>query len=110
VIQSVPKEPTEYTRRLSWIDKKTFLPLKEEYYDAQNELFRVFTANKIEEITVGEGKDKKIFPTVTSRTMKNLKTGHRTEVIYKAILYNLGLNDKDFSERNMRRPPRSWIR
>jgi hypothetical protein len=110
VIQSVPKEPTEYTKRLSWIDKKTFLPIKEEYYDAQNELFRVFTADKIEEITGAEGKDKKVFPTVTKRTMKNVKTGHRTEVIYKSVSYNLGLKDKDFSERQMRRPPRSWIR
>jgi hypothetical protein len=110
VIQSVPKEPTEYTKRLSWIDKKTFLPLKEEYYDAQNELFRVFTADKIEEITGAEGKDKKVFPTVTKRTMKNVKTGHRTEVTYKSVSYNLGLKDKDFSERHMRRPPRSWIR
>jgi hypothetical protein len=110
VIQSTPKEPTEYTKRLSWIDKKNFLPLKEEYYDAQNELFRVFTANKIEEITVGEGKDKKVFPTVTIRTMKNVKTGHRTEVTFKSVLYNLGLRDKDFTERHMRRPPRAWIR
>ncbi len=110
VIQSVPKEPTEYTKRLSWIDKKRYLPLKEEYYDAQNELFRVFTADKIEEIKAGDGEMKKSFPTVTKRTMKNVKTGHRTEVNYQSVSYNLGLRDKDFSERHMRRPPRSWIR
>ena len=84
VIESIPKEPTEYIKRLSWIDKKTFLPLKEEYYDAQNELFRVFTADKIEDI-MGAGEEKKALPTVTSRTMKNVKTGHRTEVNYKTV-------------------------
>ncbi len=110
VIESNPKEPTEYTKRLSWINKKTFLPLKEEYYDAQNELYRIFTADKIEDIKIGEGTDDNVFPTVTRRTMKNLKTGHRTEVVYKSVSYNLGLEDKDFSERHMRRPPRSWIR
>jgi outer membrane lipoprotein-sorting protein len=110
VIESIPKEPTEYTKRLSWIDKKTFLPLKEEYYDAQSELYRIFTADKIEDIKVGEGTGENLFPTVTRRTMKNLKTGHRTEVVYKSVSYNLGLKDKDFSERHMRRPPRSWIR
>ncbi len=110
VIESIPKEPTEYTKRLSWIDKKTFLPLKEEYYDAQDELFRVFTADKIEDIKSGKGTVENVFPTVTRRTMKNLKTGHRTEVVYKSVSYNLGLKDKDFSERYMRRPPRSWIR
>jgi outer membrane lipoprotein-sorting protein len=110
VIESIPKEPTEYIKRLSWIDKKTFLPLKEEYYDAQNELYRIFTADKMEDIKIGEGTEDNMFPTVTHRTMKNLKTGHRTEVVYKSISYNLGLKDKDFSERHMRRPPRSWIR
>lgn len=110
VIESIPKELSEYTKRLSWIDKKTFLPLKEEYYDVQNELFRVFTADKIEDIKVGEGIDENVFPTVTRRTMENLKTGHRTEVVYSSVSYNLGLKDKDFSERHMRRPPRSWIR
>ncbi|MCF6247679.1 MAG: outer membrane lipoprotein-sorting protein [Desulfobacula sp.] len=110
LIQSLPLEPTEYAKRLSWIDKITFLPLKEEYYDAQEELFRVFTSDVIEKIAAGEGEDKKIFPTVTKRIMKNVKTGHRTKVIYKSVIYNIGLKDTDFSERHMRRPPRSWIR
>jgi outer membrane lipoprotein-sorting protein len=110
VIQSVPKTAMDYTRRLSWIDKASFLPLKEEYFDAQKQLFKVFTADKIEDISVGEGEDKKTFPTVTKRTMKNTKTGHRTEVTFTSVSYNLGLQDRDFSERRMRRPARSWIR
>lgn len=110
VIESIPKESADYTKRLSWIDRKTFLPLKEEYYDAQNELFRVFTADKIEDIKDGKGSGESAFPTVIRRTMKNLKTGHLTEVFYQSVAYQLGLKDKDFSERHMRRPPRSWIR
>ena len=110
VIESVPKGAADYTKRLSWIDKETFLPLKEEYYDAQKELFRVFTADKIEKISVDEGEEKKVFPTVMKRTMKNVKSGHRTEVTYTSVSYNLGLADEDFSERHMRRPPRAWIR
>ncbi len=72
--------------------------------------FRVFTADKIEDVKLGAGEEEKAFPTVTRRTMKNVKTGHRTEVNYKTVSYNLKLKDKDFSERYMRRPPRSWIR
>lgn len=101
VIQSTPKEAVELTKRVSWIDKQSLLPLKETYYDAQDELFRVFTADRIEEIGG--------WPTVTQRTIKNVKTGHRTEVVFQAITYDLGLEDKDFSERRMRRPPRAWI-
>jgi len=101
VIQSIPKEAVEYTKRISWIDKQNLLPLKEAYYDAQDELYRVFTADKIEEIGG--------WPTVTQRSMKNVKTGHRTKVVFDTIVYDLGLVDKDFSERRMRRPPRAWI-
>ncbi len=110
VIESVPREAAAFTKRVSWIDKETFLPLKEEYYDAQNELQRVFTADSIEDIPVGEGDDRRLYPTIMKRTMRNLKTGHRTEVTVNSVAYDLGLKDADFSERRMRRPPRSWIR
>lgn len=110
VVQSTPKTSADYVRKISWIDRKTFLPRKEEYYDAQNELQRVFTADKIEDITVGEGEARKVFPTIVKRTMKNVKSGHRTEVTFTSVAYDLGLEDKDFSERTMQKPPGSWIR
>ena len=110
VVESVPKEPTDYVRRLSWIDKITFLPLKEEYYDVQKELTRVFTADRIESIAAAAGGEQKSFPTVTRRTMKNLKTGHRTEVTSTAVAYNIGLQDAVFTERYLRNPPEKWIK
>ena len=108
VIESIPREPGAFTRRISWIDMETFLPLREEYYDAQSELYRVFTADRVEDITVGEGEE--VYPTITKSTMENVKTGHRTEVTVTSVTYDLGLDDADFSERRMRRPPRAWIR
>ncbi len=101
VIESLPKEVAEYTKRVSWIDKDTFLPLKENYYDLQGDHYRVFTAEEIE--IVGG------WPTAVRRTMSNLKTEHHTEVVFESIAYDLGLTDGDFSERRMRRPPRAWI-
>ena len=109
VVQSTPRTAAEYTRRISWIEKKTFLPVREEYFDAQEQLFRVFTADQIEIITAGEGGNKTDWPTVTKRTMQNVKTGHRTEVVFYPVAYDLGLQDEDFSERRMRRPPREWL-
>lgn len=108
VVESKPKTAVEFARKLTWIDKKTSLPLKEEYYDAQNTLYRVFTADKIEEVAMGEGEAKKMLPTILKRTMKNLKTGTRTEVSFDTIAYGLGLKDEEFSERNLRKPPREW--
>lgn len=107
VIASVPNGPADYTRKVSWIDKANFLPLKEEYDDAQADLFRVFTADEVMPVPGAAGRT---FPTVTRRTMENVKTGHRTEVHFESIEYDLGLEDGDFSERRMRQPPSAWIR
>ena len=110
VVESVPKEPIDYVKRISWIDKTKFLPLKEEYYDVQKELARVFSADKIEDIAATESRERKSFPSVTKRTMKNLKAGHRTEVTYTSISYNVGLQDNIFTERYLRNPPERWIK
>jgi len=102
VIESKPKTRTNYIRRLSWIDQQYELPLKEEYFDARDEKVRVFTADQIEQID-GHW-------TVTSRTMKNLQTGHRTQVRFTAVKYDVGLKENLFTERYLRTPPRKWIR
>jgi hypothetical protein len=110
VIESIPLREAAFTKRISWIDRENFLPLKADYYDAQNQLQRIFTADIIEDIAVGEGDDRRIYPTVMKRTMRNARTGHRTEVYVESVSYDLDLEDADFSERRMRRPPRNWIR
>ncbi len=110
VVQSVPKRPMDYTRKLSWIDKKTFLSRKEEYYDVQTQLARLFTADEIRDVTVESGGAKKVYPTVTKRTMKNVKSGHRTEVTYESVAYDVGLGDDIFAERTLQNPPEKWIK
>jgi hypothetical protein len=109
VVESVPQTETDYTRKLSWIDRETFLPLKEEYYDERNELARVFTADRIEEIPAGAGSSRKTYPTITKRTMKNVKSGHKTEVTYGSVAYDLGLDDDVFAERALQTPPLKWM-
>ena len=102
VIKSTPKAAEmEYSYNLSWIDKTTFLPIKEEYYDKKGELYKVFSADEI--------KDIKGFPTVTKRTMKNLQSGHTTEVTYLKADYNIGIEDSLFTERYLKQPPKRWI-
>lgn len=102
VIESIPKGPSEYIKRISWISKLNFLPLKEEFYDRQNELWRQFE--------MLEAKDINGIMTITKRVMRNLKTGHRTEVRFQEVEYNLGIGDDIFSERYLRRSPAEWIR
>jgi outer membrane lipoprotein-sorting protein len=107
VIESTPKEPLDYVRRVAWIDKATYLPLKEEYYDLQNEPARVFTADKIDNVSSVGGSG--AIPTVLKRTMRNVKSGHRTEVTFKSVSFNVGLTDDIFTERYLRQPPSKWV-
>jgi outer membrane lipoprotein-sorting protein len=103
IIESVPKEAYDgFARKVSYIDKETFLPRKEEYYDDRNELIRVFSAEKIETIDGIE--------TVTVRSMENVKKGSRTVVEFSAIDYNVGLTEDIFTERYLKNPPRKYIR
>ncbi len=101
-VKSAPKgADTAYSYKVSYIDKATFLPLEERYYDKRGELYKVFTADEV--------KDIKGIPTVTKRTMKNLQSGHRTEVVYIKADYNIGVEDSLFSERFLRKPPKNRI-
>lgn len=102
VIESVPTREADYARKLSWIDQTSHLPLKEEHYDLQGALYKVFTADEIREV---QG-----LPTVTKRTMTNVKTGHKTEVVFENVAYNVGLGDDIFTERALRKPPEKWLK
>jgi len=106
VIESQPVRPADYTRRVSWIDEATGLPLREEYYDVQGELARVFASDETREVEAGGT----AIPTVVKRSMENVKTGHRTEVVFSEIEYDVGIQDDLFTEMSLRRPPRRWIR
>jgi len=104
VMESVPKDPgsVDFERKVSWIDKATWLPLKEEYYDRRGELARLFTAEEIKEI---QG-----FWTVTKRVMKNVQSGHWSEAVYGEVRYNQKLSAELFSERALRAPPADLTR
>jgi outer membrane lipoprotein-sorting protein len=102
LIESKPKAPMDYTRRVVWVDSERWLPLKEEYYDNQDQLMRTFSADKVEQINS--------VWTVTERTMKNIKSSHRTEVRLSNVEYDVGLSEDIFTERYLRTPPPKWVR
>ena len=101
VIESVARSPAEYKRKVAWIDRKSFLPIKEEYFDAKDELFKAFSADEVAEVGG--------VPTVTKRTMVNKKSGHSTTVVFTDVAYDLGIEADIFSERYLREPPRKWV-
>ena len=104
VLDNVPKDPgsVEFTRYLVWIDKTTFLPMKAEYYDAQGKVYRRMQVLEVKEV---DG-----YPTVVRAKMEDLNTGGYTELTFQKVKYNLGIPDKVFTERYLRKPPRKYIR
>jgi outer membrane lipoprotein-sorting protein len=104
VVKSIPKDEksADFGYKISWVDKGSFVLWKEEYYDKRGSLYRVFTADEVKPI---QG-----FPTTIRRTMKNVQTGHRTEVTYEEVKYNLALADNLFSERSLKNPPKAFAK
>ena len=104
VIRSTPKDEksVDFSSKLAWIDKENFVLRREEFYDKRNELFQVFTADEVKQV---QG-----LWTAVRRTMENVQNGHRSEVTFLDIQYNVGLEDSLFSERSLSNPPARWIR
>jgi outer membrane lipoprotein-sorting protein len=103
VVESVPKEPySGFARKVSYIDREHFLPLKEEYYDKKGVLARVFTAQTVQVI---DGT-----PTATVRKMQDVKKGQHTIVEFSGVAYNIGVEEDIFTERYLKNPPREFIK
>jgi hypothetical protein len=104
VVESTPGSKSGWTRQLIWINKKTFLPRRQEFYNVQNKLERVLTAGTVQKIKTS-GSDE-TFPTMIERKMVNVLTGHYSIFTFLSVDYNIGLKETDFKERYLRRPPR----
>jgi outer membrane lipoprotein-sorting protein len=103
VIASVPVEPYKgFTRRVSYIDKATMLPLREDYFDKKDKLARRFLALEISEI---DG-----IMTITRRSMENVKKGRKTSIEFTNISYNQGITADLFTERYLKNPPRKYFK
>jgi hypothetical protein len=107
VVKNVPKKPdtVEFSYFDVSIDQKTFVPMKMEFYDKNNKLYRIIESLKVETIEVKEGEKVRKFPTVVKSAVSDLNTGSKTEMEFTNIQYNINLKDI-FTERYLRRPPR----
>ena len=99
VVKNVPKQPdtVEFSYYNVAIDRKSFMPMKMEYYDKNGRLYRIIESKKIEKIQK--------FPTVVKSIVLDLKTGSRTVMEFSDVKYDIKLKDI-FTERYLRRPPR----
>ena len=104
VVKNVPKQPdtVEFNYYNVSIDRKTYVPMKMEFYDRDDKLYRIIESKKIEKI--------QDFYTVVQSVVSNLKTGSKTEMEFSDVKYNIGLDDSIFTERYLQRPPREAMR
>jgi hypothetical protein len=81
-VASIPQEGWWYARIVRCIDKKTYLPLRTEYYDRTGTLWKVRTLDGVKTI--------KSFPTASRITMQTLPTGTQTRITLSEIQYDVG--------------------
>jgi hypothetical protein len=103
VVKNVPKESdsVEFSYFNVSIDRRTFVPMKMDFYDKNGKLYRVIESQEVKIIQE--------FPTVVKSIVSDLNTGSKTEMEFTDVQYNIDLQDI-FTERYLRRPPREAIR
>lgn len=104
VIKNTPRDPggVEFAHYTVWIDKTTFLPMKGEYTNKNGKVYRRVEARKVETI---DG-----HPTVTEAVASDLERGSTTVNTFSNVKYDIGLRERSFTERYLRRPPREAVR
>lgn len=104
VTLSTPKEKEEKIKTIQmWISKKNLIPMKVEYINHNDKVYRRYTS---EELQVIDG-----FNTITKRLMESVLEGTRTQMIInpKKTKYNMSLTEDIFSERSLKSPPMKYF-
>lgn len=104
VLEHKPKnaKKVEFSSYKMWVHKSTFLPTKVEYYNKKGKKYRVMTVDAVKTV---EG-----HKTVMRATMSNLDSGTKTVIDYSKVKYDLGLPERLFTERYLRRAPQKYLK
>jgi Outer membrane lipoprotein-sorting protein len=87
---SKPSQGWWYGKVVRCIDKKTFLPLRTEYYDRANILWKVRSYDDIDTISG--------HPTAISITMRTIPTKTATTLTFKNVAFDTGLSAGLFTQ------------
>lgn len=94
VIEAIPKRVNwYYTKRLVWIDKNYGLNIYEEKFDAKGQKFQILLRGY--EIFNINGKE---YPIPMFAEGRDLRSGHRSEIINGNCKLDQGLSEDEFSE------------
>ncbi len=84
-----------YTKEISWVDAKTFLIKKVDYYDRKKELFKTAVFNNYKKI--------KGVWRVEKMIMTNHQNGKKTILVWKNEKIKIGLKDRNFHKHVLKR-------
>lgn len=97
VVERFPRyENSGYTRLITWLDKKTYRPLKVDFYDRKNSLLKTLTY-------YGYKQYKGKFWRPDKMEMINHITGKSTTLLWTNYKFGTGLSDRDFDRSSLRR-------
>ncbi|MCM8781007.1 MAG: outer membrane lipoprotein-sorting protein [Candidatus Omnitrophica bacterium] len=89
VVESLPKDKSQYSKRVSWIDKESRMILKIDFYNKsgqKSKVFRVVDLDKRQNIW-----------TALKVVMEDLEDKHSTRMQVVEVKYNQGINDDTFN-------------
>jgi len=96
VVESVPKdEEYMYARTVTWIVKGSWIGLKKEFYDEDDELLKILTVDR--QKSFGE------VIILTQVKMHNIQKNQSTVMEFSDVQINKGIPNNKFSERMMKR-------
>jgi outer membrane lipoprotein-sorting protein len=96
VVESISKdEEYMYSKTVTWIDKSSFVGVKKEFYDEDEELLKILTIKNVEKISG--------VYVITNSEMKNVQKNHKTTMTLSGVKINTGISASKFSERMMTR-------
>ena len=104
VIRNTPKDPSsvEFDHFDMWIHRKSFVPIRTEYFDSAGERIRLYEVLEVKKI---DG-----YATIIRSRMSDLRSGGNTLLEYDSVAYNQDLPEEVFSERYLRNPPSQYLR
>lgn len=91
VVETVPKPETDsqYSRLLQYVDKNSWIPVKIEFYDQEENLLKMNRVHRMEKV---QG-----YWTIIENTMENVQSEHRTELQVTNFRYNENLPEGLFT-------------
>ncbi len=91
-IESVSVDPkdSQYSKKISFIDKKTFVPVRAEMYDKKGKLLKELVIEKLEK--------KEVYWIPTKGFLKDVQTNHSTTVEILKLEIDKPINEKIFTQ------------